>query len=135
MLEKIEGNIRVDKLRAILLMEADFNQLNKLMFGHIMIKQSEAKNRIPEEAYGSRVNFSAIQVAVNRRLVIDIFKQKRRCEAIAEVDAAQCYDRITHSLSILLYQKEGAYLSSVMMMFEIIQCMNYYIRTTFADSK
>ena len=41
MLEKIEGNIRVDKLRAILLMEADFNQMNKLLFGHRMIKQSE----------------------------------------------------------------------------------------------
>ena len=131
----MEGNIRVDKLRAILLMEADFNQLNKLMFGHIMIKQSEANNHIPEEAYDSRVNLSAIQVAVNRRLVIDIFKQKRRCEAIAEVYAAQCYDRIIHSLSILLCQKEGASLSSVMMMFEIIQCMNYYIRTTFGDSK
>ena len=35
MLEKIEGNIRVNKLRAILLMEADFNQINKLLFGDI----------------------------------------------------------------------------------------------------
>ena len=41
MLEKIEGNTKVDKLRAILLMEADFNQMNKLVFGHRMIKQSE----------------------------------------------------------------------------------------------
>ena len=44
MLEKIEGNIKVDKLRAILLMEADFNQMNKLLFGHRMIKQPEKKN-------------------------------------------------------------------------------------------
>ena len=135
MLEKIEGNIRVDKLRAILLMEADFNQVNKLMFGHRMIKQSEAHNRIPDEAYGSRASLNAILVAVNRRLVIDIFKQKRRCGAIAGVDAAQCYDRIVHSLSILLCQKEGAPLSSCLMMFGIIQCMTYFIRTTFGDSK
>lgn len=32
-LEKIEGNILVDELCAILLVEADFNQVNKLMFG------------------------------------------------------------------------------------------------------
>ena len=42
-LEKIEGNILVDKLRAILLMEADFNQLNKLIFGHRMIKKQRPK--------------------------------------------------------------------------------------------
>jgi len=53
MLEKIEGNIKVDKLRAILLMEADFIQMNKLLFGHRMIKQSEKEKRIPDEAYGS----------------------------------------------------------------------------------
>ena len=135
MLEKMEGNIRVDKLRAILLMEADFNQMNKLLFGHRMIKQSEEENRIPDEAYGSRASLNAILVAVNRRLVIDLFKQKRRCGAITGVDAAQCYDRIVHSLSILLCQKEGAPMSSLLMMFGIIQCMTYYIRTTFGDSK
>ena len=68
MLEKIEGNIKVDKLRAILLMEADFNQMNKLFFGHRMIKQSEENKRIPDEAYGSRASLNAILVAVNRRL-------------------------------------------------------------------
>ena len=135
MLEKIEGNIKVDKLRAILLMEADFNQMNKLFFGHRMIKQSEENKRIPDEAYGSRASLNAILVAVNRRLVIDLFKQKRRCGAIAGVDAAQCYDRIVHSLSILLCQKEGAPMSSLLMMFGVIQCITYYIRTTFGDSK
>ena len=108
MLEKIKVDTRVDKLRAILLVEADFNQLNKLMFGHRMINQAEANNRIPEEAYGNRATLSSIQVAVNRRLVIDIFKQNRRCGAIAGVDTAQCYDIIVHSLSTLLCQKEGA---------------------------
>ena len=134
MLEKIEGNIKVDKLRAILLMEADFNFLNKLIFGHRMIKQAEAHNRMPEELYGSRACLTAILVAINRRLVIDIFKQKRRSGAIAGVDAAQCYDRIVHSLSILLCQREGAPASSLMMMFGVIQCMVYFIRTAFGDS-
>ena len=74
MLEKIEGDIRVDKLYAILLMEADFHQLNKLFFGHRMIKQSEDNKRIPEKAYGSRASLNTILVAVNRRCMIDMFK-------------------------------------------------------------
>ena len=46
MLEKIEGMTRVDKLRAILLMEADFNFLLKLIFGSRMMRQVESLNRV-----------------------------------------------------------------------------------------
>ena len=66
MLEKIEGNTKVDKLRAILQMKADFNQMNKLLFGHRMIKQSEKEKRIPDEAYGSRASLNTNLVVVNR---------------------------------------------------------------------
>ena len=134
MLEKEAGNIRVDKLRAILLMEADFNFVNKLLFGHRLVKQIESFNRFPDELYGSRSSLTAILVAINRRLVIDISKQKRRASTIAGVDAAQCYDRIVHSLSILLCQREGAPFSSLLMMFGVIQSMVFYLRTTFGDS-
>ena len=43
-------------------------------------------------------------------------------------------DRIVHSLSILLCQREGAPLSSLLMMFGVIQSMTFYLRTTFGDS-
>ena len=116
-------------------METDFNELNKLFFGHCVIKQSEVNNKIPEELYGSWVNLNTILVAVNQRLVIDIFKQKRRCGAISGVDVAQCYDRIVHFLSIFSCQKEGAPISTLVMRFVFIQFMTYFIRTTFGDSK
>ena len=101
MIEKLKGVIRVDKLRALLLMEADFNSLNKLIFSSRMIRSSEQHKRVPEELFGSRKKLSAILVVVNKRLVTDTFRQKRRSGAIAGVDAVQCYDRIVHSLSIL----------------------------------
>ena len=40
LLEKIAGVILVNKLRSILLMEADFNMLNKLVFGVRMMKNA-----------------------------------------------------------------------------------------------
>ena len=67
---KFEGIIRVDKLCAIHLMEADFNQLNRLMFGHRMMKNLKQKI-VFLEAYGSRAYLTAILVTANRRLVID----------------------------------------------------------------
>ena len=73
-----------------------------------MIKQYEEYKCIPDEAYGSRASPNAILVAVNRRLVIVIFRQKCTCGTVSGVDEAQYYDRILHYLAILLCQKEGA---------------------------
>jgi hypothetical protein len=72
MLEKTAGVIKVKKLRAILLMEADFNFFNGLMFASRMMRQAKTQARISLECYGSRKNHEAIEVAVNRRLVTDI---------------------------------------------------------------
>jgi len=94
MLEKIKNNIRVNKLRAILLMEADFNFVNKLMFGHRLMAHTHRHHRLPKELYGGLQNKSAQEVGINRRLTLDIFRLKRRNGAIAGVDATQCYDRI-----------------------------------------
>ena len=94
MLEKTAGVIKVEKLRAILLMEADFNFFNGLMFAGRMMHQAELHNRIPQECYGSRKNHEAIDMAVNRRLVADLLRQKRNAGAIASVDAESCYDCI-----------------------------------------
>jgi hypothetical protein len=72
MLEKTAGIIKVEKLRAILLMEADFNFFKGLMFAGRMMRQAESQARIPLECYGSQKNHEAIEVAVNHCLVADI---------------------------------------------------------------
>ena len=135
MIEKIKGVIKVDKLRAILLMEADFNFINKLMFGNRLIKQCTKYNRFPKELFGGLANKSAQEVGVNRRLVLDLFRLKRRNGAVTGVDATQCYDRTVHSLAILLSRNEGAPINPLICMFGAIQGMNYFLRTTFGDSK
>ena len=77
---------------------------------------------------------SAGEVAVNLRLSFENMRALRRCGALAGVDAAQCYDRIVHSLSSLLFQNEGSLLSTVLLMFGAIQSMEFFLRTTFDDS-
>jgi hypothetical protein len=49
MLKKTKGVIQVDKLRAILLMEADFNFYNGLMFAKRMVDRAKEKSWIPNE--------------------------------------------------------------------------------------
>ena len=54
MLEKVVGSINAQKLRAILLLEADFNTQHKIIFNNRFILKLEAANRIPIEVIGRR---------------------------------------------------------------------------------
>ena len=56
MLEKKENLHLVSKLRAILLLEADFNAANKIIFNSRMIPSLERNNLIPQEIAGGRRN-------------------------------------------------------------------------------
>jgi hypothetical protein len=72
MLEKQKGVTQVDKLWAILLMEADFNFYNGLMFAKCMMDHAEHNQWIPREIDGGRKNHEAIEVAINCHLITDI---------------------------------------------------------------
>jgi hypothetical protein len=126
MLEKTAGVIRVEKLRAILLMEADFNFFNGLMFAGRMMRQAKAQGRIPLEIYGSRKNHEAVEVAINRRLVADLLRQKRIPGAIASVDAESCYDRIAHVAGSLCAQNWDVDPEAIRAMLLTIQRMKYF---------
>jgi hypothetical protein len=50
---KKQDSMRVDKLRTIVLMEADFNYLNKIV-GRRILKNAEETKYIAQEQFGSR---------------------------------------------------------------------------------
>ena len=54
MLEREKGNINVEKLRAILLLEADFNRLNKINYNSRVIPVLEKRGDILFEVIGGR---------------------------------------------------------------------------------
>jgi hypothetical protein len=51
--KKKSGALCIDYLWALLLMEANLNFGNKLIFGHQMIQDAEHNNEIPMECFGS----------------------------------------------------------------------------------
>jgi hypothetical protein len=115
-------------------MEADFNFCNGLMFAGRMMHQAEVNEHIPLECYRSRKNHEAVDVAVNRRLIADILRQKRIPGAVALVDAESCYDRITHAAGSLCAQSWDVDPKSLIAMLLPIQRMKYFLRTAFGDS-
>jgi hypothetical protein len=92
MLEKKPGVRHVEKLRAILLMEADFNCANKLYFGSRMMRNAARHSAIPPELYGSVRGRRADIMSLFRRALLDLARIRRLCMAILSADAAQCYN-------------------------------------------
>jgi len=81
MIEKKPGVIVVDKLRAILLMEADFNFGNKLIFGNRAMQNAETSEMFRNETCGGRKRMEAAEAGLNRRLFLDTLRQKRRSQS------------------------------------------------------
>lgn len=135
MLEKKKGVIRVNKLRAILLMEGDLNCANKTIFGSRMRDFAEAHHDIPEECVGSRRNHQASEVSLNRRLFCDIVRQKRVSAAIGCVDLQSCYDRIAHSIASLGARRWGVPQLAITCLLTTVQLMMFFLRTAHGDSE
>lgn len=134
MLEKIAHCVRVDKLRAILLMEADFNFANKLVFGKKMVDNMEGAGVIPPEAMGSRKDMVAIEVLILRRIIFDLSCAQRQSGCLASVDAKTCYDQVTHSITSMIFQALGVELGETMCLRMALACMTFHIRTAHGDS-
>jgi hypothetical protein len=54
MLEKMLGNTLVTKLRAILLMEVDFNATNKIVYGNQMLYHTREYKQMAEEIFSKK---------------------------------------------------------------------------------
>jgi hypothetical protein len=74
MLEKMFGIRLVSKLRAILLMEADFNAINKEVYGVQMLEEARKYKLIPEEIF-SKNNHMADNDSLAKTLFYNIVRQ------------------------------------------------------------
>lgn len=71
MLEKIDYTPRIDKLRIIQLIEADYNYSLKLIWGKHLASEAENLSFIPEEQTGVRPQRSALHPALMKVLCFD----------------------------------------------------------------
>ena len=124
---------RVDKLRTIVLNEADAN-FNYGRLGREMMNHAERHDMIAREQYGSRKGHSSIDHAVNKRLSYDLMRLFRSPGALCSNDAKSCYDRILHSITSLSMRRLGIPEPPIDCMLTCIQKMEHFIRTTHGDS-
>ena len=134
-LEKIAGNVQVQKLRAILLLEADFNAMHKIMFNNRLIPNIEAMNAIPMEVIGGKWSQVATHFALDKKLISDIPNMRKLLMITICADATNCYDKVTHPFASLCAQYFRLNLSYLVVLFRAIQSMKMFLRTAFRVSK
>ncbi len=76
MLEKIRGCLVVNKLRSILLMEADFNAVNKTIYRNRMMNNVRQHGMMPDEIFSEK-NWTADNGTMTKVLFYDIVRQSR----------------------------------------------------------
>eukprot|EP00804_Cyclotella_cryptica_P024800 CCRYP_001751-RA/>CCRYP_001751-RA protein AED:0.66 eAED:0.66 QI:0/-1/0/1/-1/0/1/0/248 len=134
MIEKSPGVKLISKLRAILLMEADFNAANKIIFGQRMLNNARKNDLMPDEIFSERQRMAEDGILA-KVLFYDISRQLKAPAALASVDAANCYDRVAHAVASLVFRAMGAKLPMTLSMLTAIQQMQFFLRTAFGDSK
>jgi hypothetical protein len=87
LLEKVAGVALVHKLRAILLMEADFNMHNRLIFGNRMMDVAREAGLIPDEQFAEKESDGQDGVML-KRFLQDLSRQLRIALGIISGDAA-----------------------------------------------
>ena len=128
------GNHRVNRFRTILLHEADLNFKNEIL-GMRMIHQDEADKILAIEEYGSRKTKTAIECALNKRIIFDIMWQTKKSAGIYSYDLKSCYDRIVHSFTSMAMQRVRSPTAVEESMFSTIQKLKHVVRTFLGNSE
>jgi len=133
MIENTPGVTLVDKLRDILLMEADFNFGNRLLFSNKMVNDIESKGTIPSDSF-ARSGMCANDIPACRSLFSDIVRQRKHNASLGSYDAQSCYDQIVHSFTSMVAQSVGFTQPTIDCMLIEIHKMRYHLRTAHGDS-
>ena len=135
MLEKSAGDVNVQKLRAILLLEADFNAIHKIIFNSRLILSIKAANAIPMEVIGGRRSQAATHLALDKKLIADIANMRKLLTITICADATNCYDRVAHPFASLCAQYFGLDVMYLAVLFRAIQSMKIFLCTLYGISE
>ena len=104
MLKMKANDILVLNLRVILLLEVDFNILNKIIFNSCLILTLEKRNLMLREIIRGRRNQSTLHIALNKKLIVDISNQSKILYAIASANTFNYFNYIMHLIIGLICQ-------------------------------
>jgi hypothetical protein len=124
LLEKQFGSIYLEKMRAICLLEAGFNWLNKLIFANRMMDQAYDNGMVPAEQFARR-GTQASNGVLCKVLFCDMIRALHKMAGIASVDLGNCYDAVSHPIASIALQAFQVPLAMVVLSLSVLQTMTF----------
>ena len=115
-------------------MEADFNYMNKWIFGHEAINNMYALGYVTEDQYSQKES-TAEDAKLDNKLTMDLSRQLRHPLATMSADVDKCDDQIHHIIMSLLLLVIIRTIGPVVAMLHPIQSMKFYQQTAQGNSK
>jgi hypothetical protein len=134
LLEKVIGNNFVHKLRAICLLEADFNWINKIIFAKRMIGMAMERRLIPGECFSKRGS-NCISAVMTKFFVCDESRIHHHDAVLEGCDFSDCYDRIAHNVAGVSLRAWGVPQPAINILLGTMETMRFFLRTGFGESK
>lgn len=133
LLEKVFGNRFIDRLRAICLLEADFNWLNKLIFAHRLEQFCRKHDLIPPDQF-AKSRSSCEEATLVKNTACDLSRIMHSSFIVGGADLDQCFDRSNAPIAGLSARAHKISKSSTRLMLTTMQHMQYFLRTGFGLS-
>ena len=105
------------------------------MIGWNILKHAEAANAVAADQHGSRKHHKSINTCLNKKLVCDVFRQKKRASAVAILDAKGSYDAIFHPIVVLTLMSFGVPQKMCKILFSTLQMAKHHTKTGFGRSE
>ena len=129
-MEKTAGNLHIEKLRAICLLEADFNWWLRVVFARRMTQYMHLAGILPSEQ-GAVKNKTPIDTSLTKQFFFDQMNILHEDCAQSSTDAECCYDAVNHTAASICMQSMDVPLSHVRCYLGCVQKMQYYLCTGF----
>jgi hypothetical protein len=134
LLEKVAGNKEIAKLRAICLLEADFNWWLKVIFAKRMMHRMRTQNILPAEQ-GASTGRTTIDSSMLKQLFFNQTNVLHIPSVVSSTDAKNCYDSGNHAAGSLSLQAMHVPIHMVRCYLLCIQMMQFFIKTGFGMAK
>jgi hypothetical protein len=134
LLEKIAGNNFVHKLRAICLLEADFNWINKVVFAKQMIGSALERNLIPGKCF-SKNGSNCINAVITKIFICNESRIHHHDACIAGNNFGDFYEWAAHPIAAISLRSLGVPQPAINILLETMETIRFYLHTGFGESK
>ncbi len=133
LLEKTRGNNLINKIRAICLLEADFNWHNKLIYARRMMSSTLDEDLISLECFAKKGS-KCVNTVMTKIMYCDESRTHHHPMIVLGNDFADCYDRVALPVASVALQSLGILIEAVQVLLLTMQTMQYFLRTRFGES-